>query len=62
MKGKDIIFGLNDVGNDLIERAEYGQFPSGKKANEEKAASGLKLFRKPLAIADSIALIVLLMG
>ncbi len=36
MKGKDILFGLTDVGNDLIEKAEYGQFPSDTKSCGEK--------------------------
>ena len=62
MKGKDIIFGLNDVGNDLIEQAEYGQFPSAEKCNGEKKFLGIIRLRKPLVVAASIALMVLLMG
>lgn len=28
MNGKEIFFGLTDVGDDLIEKAEHGQFSS----------------------------------
>ena len=28
MNGKDIFWGLKYVGDDLIEKAEYGQFPA----------------------------------
>ena len=28
MNGKDIFLGLKYVGDDLIEKAEYGQFPT----------------------------------
>lgn len=62
MKGKDILFGLTDVGNDLIEKAEYGQFPSDTKSSGEKESHGIIRIRRPLSVAAIIALMVLLMG
>lgn len=62
MKGKDILFGLTDVGNDLIEKAEYGQFPSDTKSCGEKESHGIIRIRRPLFVAAIIALMVLLMG
>lgn len=62
MKGKDILFGLNDVGNDLIEKAEYGQFPADKERSSEKEAPRIKRIRKPLLVAAMITLMVLFMG
>ena len=56
MKGKDILFGLNEVGNDLIEKAEFGPFP----ADKEKPR--MKRIRKPLLVAAIITLMVLFMG
>lgn len=58
MNGKDIFLGLKYVGDDLIEKAEYGQFPaSGEK--REKAHSRI---RRPLLIAAVIATMLLLVG
>lgn len=58
MNGKDILLGLKYVGDDLIEKAEYGQFPaSGEK--REKAHSRI---RRPLLIAAIIATMLLLVG
>lgn len=62
MNGKDIIFGLNDVGNDLIERAEYGQFSFDTKCDGEKESHRIKRNRKPLLVAAVITLMVLFMG
>lgn len=56
MNGKDIFMGLKYVGDDLIEKAEYGQFHAA-----EGRESRLSL-RRPFLIAAIIALMVLLMG
>ena len=58
MKGKDILFGLNDVGSDLIERAEFGRFP----AENKKRSHGIKRIWKPLPVAAILALMVVFMG
>lgn len=58
MNGKDLFRALNDVGNDLIENAEYGQFP----AEAEKNGNTRRLLRRPFLIAAIIALMLLLMG
>lgn len=50
MKGKDIFLGLKYVGDDLVEEAEYGEFPARKS------------IRSPLLVAALIALMVLLVG
>lgn len=60
MNGKEIFFGLTDVGDDLIEKAEHGQFSSDAKFNGE--TNRIKRTRKPLLIAAIVALMVLLMG
>lgn len=58
MNGKDIFLGLKYVGDDLIEKAEYGQFPaSGEK--REKAHGRI---RRPLLLAALIALLLMLVG
>ena len=62
MKGKDILFGLNDVGNDLIEKAEYGRFPAENECSSEKKAPRIKRIWKPLPVAAILALMVLFMG
>ena len=62
MSGKDILFGLNDVGNDLIERAEYGKFAAEKERGSEKKTSGILGIRKPMLVAAMLTLMVLLMG
>ena len=60
MNGKDIFLGLKYVGDDLIEKAEYGQFPTAAKKN----AKGPKRLsaRKSILIAAVIALTALLVG
>lgn len=58
MKGTDILFGLNDVGDDLIEKAEYGRFPKGTEKNQ----NARRLIRRPFLIAAIIALMVFFMG
>lgn len=52
MNGKDIFLGLRYVDSDLIEEAEFGEFPARK----------VKTFRRPLLIAAVIALTLLLVG
>lgn len=54
MNGKDIFLGLKYIGDDLVEKAEYGQFP-------ETAKKRLSI-RKPMLIAAMIALTLLLVG
>ena len=58
MNGKDIFLGLNDVGDDLIERAEYSQFPT----KAEKHVNTRRLIRRPFLIAAIIAMMLLLVG
>lgn len=60
MNGKDIFLGLKYVGDDLIEKAEYGQFPA--QADQTAAGSQRRSFRRPLLIAAIIALSLLLVG
>ena len=57
MNGKDIFLGLQYIGEDLIEKAEYGEFPT----IAEKEAKRLTL-RKPLLIAAIVAILLLLVG
>lgn len=61
MNGKDIFLGLNYVGNDLIEKAEYGQF-STKAEKTEKNVNTRRLIRRPFLIAAIIAMMLLLVG
>lgn len=58
MNGKDLFRGLSDVGSDLIEKAEFGQFPT----DAEKNGDARRLLRRPFLIAAIIALMLLLMG
>lgn len=58
MNGKDIFLGLKYVGEDLIEKAEYGQFP--RKA-EKKEAPRLSL-RRPFLLSAVIAMLLMLVG
>ncbi len=51
MKGKDILLGLQYVGDDLIMEAEAKSFPGQKK-----------LFRRPLLLAAAVALMLALVG
>ena len=57
MNGKDIFLGLQYIGEDLIEKAEYGEFPT----MAEKEAKRLTL-RKSLLIAAIVAIMLLLVG
>ena len=58
MNGKDIFLCLNDVGDDLIARAEYGQFPTKAEQNVQTR----RWIRRPFLIAAIIAMILLLVG
>lgn len=58
MNGKDIFLGLKYVGDDLIEKAEYGQFPT----KAEKAVKMHRGLRRPLVLAAAIGLMLLLVG
>lgn len=58
MKGKDILQGLEYIGDDLIENAEFGQFPS----EEQETRKPRRPIRRPLLVAALIALLFLLAG
>lgn len=58
MNGKDIFLGLKYVGDDLIEKAEYGQFPAKEKNRETSRLS----LRRPFLLAAIIALLLMLVG
>lgn len=58
MKGKDILQGLEYIGDDLIENAEFGQFP----AEEQETRKTRRPIRRPLLVAALIALLFLLAG
>ena len=60
MNGKDIFLGLKFVGDDLIEKAEYGQFPTKAEmtATQKKRTS----IRRPILVAAIIAMMLLLVG
>lgn len=58
MNGKDIFLGLKYVGDDLIEKAEYGQFP----ASGEKRQKAHGRIRRPFLLAALIALLLMLVG
>lgn len=61
MNGKDIFLGLKYVGEDLIEEAEYGQFPTGAEVPGKKAHTR-RIGRRPFLIAALIAIMLLLVG
>lgn len=61
MNGKDIFLGLRYVGDDLIEKAEYGQFSTKAEKTEKKERLRLGL-RRPFLIAAIIAMMLLLVG
>ena len=60
MNGKDIFLGLKYVGDDLIEKAEYGQFPT--KAEHTATQKKRMSIRRPFLIAAIIAMMLLLVG
>ena len=57
MNGKDLFLGLQYIGEDLIEKGEYGELPT----MAEKEVKRLTL-RKPLLIAAIVAILLLLVG
>ena len=61
MNGKDILLGLKYVGDDLIEKAEYGQFPTAAEKEEQKKNTRPRI-RRPLLIAAVITTMLLLVG
>ena len=61
MNGKDMLLGLKYVGDDLIEKAEYGQFPA-RAGKTEKKGTSRRSIRRPLLIAAIIAMMLLLVG
>ena len=61
MNGKDIFLGLKYVGDDLIEKAEYGQFPA-KEERTKTTVNKRKLIRRPFLVAAIIAMMLLLVG
>ena len=61
MNGKDILLGLKYVGDDLIEKAEYGQFPTAVEKEEQKKNTRPRI-RRPLLIAAVITTMLLLVG
>lgn len=61
MNGKDIFLGLKYVGEDLIEEAEYGEYPVSTEKTENKDNTQ-RVFRRPLLVAAIIAMMLLLVG
>ena len=61
MNGKDIFLGLKYIGDDLVEKAEYGQFPA-KAEGAQKKKNYRGFFRRPLLIAAMIAMLLMLVG
>ena len=61
MNGKEIIWSLNDVSDNIIEEAEYGVFPVRTERQLQKEKSG-RMFRRPLLVAAIIGLLLLLVG
>ena len=58
MNGKDIFLGLKYVGEDLIEKAEYGQFPTKAETGRTTRLS----LRRPFLLAAVIAMLLMLVG
>ena len=61
MNGKDIIWSLRHVSDDVIEEAEYGSFPLKAEGTEPKH-NFHRIFRRPFLIAAIIAMMLLLVG
>lgn len=61
MNGKDIIFGLGYVGDDLIEKSEYKDFMSNNEHCGKQEETRRQL-HKPLLIAAIVAMMLLLVG
>lgn len=60
MNGKDIFLGLRYIGEDIIEEAEFGKFPS--RAVQTETTKKRRAFRRPFLMAAIIALMMLLVG
>ena len=60
MNGKDLFLGLEYVGDDLIEKAEYGAF--SEKAAITAARKKRTSIRRPFMIAAVIAIVLVLVG
>lgn len=58
MNGMDLMLGLNDIGDDLIEKAEYGLFPASGEPRERVHGR----IRRPFLLAALIALMLMLVG
>lgn len=61
MNGKDIFLGLKYVGDDLVERAEYSQFPGMGEIAQKKENIRRRIHR-PFLIAALIALMLIFVG
>ena len=61
MNGKDIFLGLRYVGDDLIEKAEYGQFPVTEVPVQKKKDPHRRLPR-PILVAAILAMLLMLVG
>lgn len=59
MNGKDIIWSLRHVSDDVIEEAEYGSFPLRAEKSESNSH---RIFRRPFLVAAIIAMMLLLVG
>ena len=60
MNGKDIFWGLQYIGDDLVEKAEYSQLPT--KEIPDAAPKKRLSIRRPMLIAAILALTLLLVG
>lgn len=61
MNGKDIFLGLKYIGDDLVEKAEYGQFSTKAEKNQKKEKPR-GLIRRPFLVAAIIAMMLFLVG
>ena len=61
MNGKDIFLGLRYVGDDLIEKAEYGQFPVTEVPVQKKENPHRRIPR-PILVAAILAMLLMLVG
>ena len=61
MNGKDIFLGLRYVGDDLIEKAEYGQFPVTEVPVQKKEKPHRRIPR-PILVAAILAMLLMLVG
>ena len=59
MNSHDLIQSFNYIGEDLVNEAEYGQFPARHEQSQPKSH---KTFRCPLLVAALVALLLLLVG